>query len=304
MAYVMRAKTVWAGAAIAALFAAATQPCSAAAQPVDLELVIATDVSRSINEEEAYLQRQGVAAAFSSPEVIRAIQLGALGRIGVAYIDWSMDYLNKVIVDWTVIKDKAGAEAFTNALLSAPISIGQRTSISSALQLSSQMIETNALQGTRRVIDISGDGPNNSGLALAPIREEVIAKGITINGLPIIVDNAVYAGGGFFADIDKYYAACVIGGRGAFLIVARGFQDFATAVRHKLVLEISDLKLEPAPKVIKAHARPGARLQLAQAQSPTLRNGPVIVRPPAVRETNCDRPGGGFGGGGFGTFGR
>jgi hypothetical protein len=266
-----------------------------AAEDVDLELVLATDVSRSIVEEEALLQRQGVAAAFRSTEVVRAIQNGALQRIAVAYIDWSNDGLNRIVVDWQLIRSKADAEAFASALLSSGPTYGNRTSISSALLMGTDMLDTNPYQGTRRVIDISGDGPNNMGLSLAPVREEVIAKGIVINGLPIIVDNAQFAGGGYFAEIDKYYAACVIGGRGAFLIVARGFHDFAVAIRHKLVLEISDLVPQPGEARV---IRTAAPMRLAQV--PSLSQGPTIMRAPAVRATDCDRPGAGFGG--FGGF--
>jgi hypothetical protein len=265
----------------------------AAAEEVDLELVLATDVSRSIVEEEAILQRQGVAAAFQSAEVVRAIQNGTLQRIAIAYIDWSNDGLNRIVVDWRLIRNKEDADAFATELLSASTTYGNRTSISSALLMSTALLETNPYEGARQVIDVSGDGPNNMGLSLAPVREEVLAKGIIINGLPIIVQNAQYAGGGYFAEIDKYYQACVIGGRGSFLIVARGFKDFATAIRHKLVLEISDLapSFREEGRVIRA----AAPMRLAQV--PNLNQGPTILRPPAVRETNCDRPGvGGFGG--------
>jgi hypothetical protein len=286
----------------AAFSAAAAAAAAAAGDTVDLELVIATDTSRSIDEEEATLQREGVIAAFRAPEVVRAIQGGNLGRIGVAYVDWSVDYMNKIVVDWQVINSKATADAFADSLAQAPLNPGQRTSISGAIQLATQMLESNRLQGARRVIDISGDGPNNYGLELAPVREETLAKGIAINGLPIIVENAPYAGNGYVPDIDKYYASCVIGGRGAFLIVARGFQDFATAIRHKLVLEISSL----APPV--KYAQTGFLRAAARPQHIQLPTGkaPVIVRPPAVREQNCDRTGGfgGFGGFGPGNFGR
>jgi hypothetical protein len=274
------------------------QPVLAAeGSQVDLELVLATDVSRSINQEEAMLQRQGVAAAFRSPEVIRAIQNGALARIAVAYIDWSNDGLNRVVVDWRLIEDKADAEAFSDALLAAGTTYGNRTSISSALLMSSGLLENNPYEGTRQVIDVSGDGPNNIGLSLAPVREEVLAKGVVINGLPIIVPNAQFAGGGYYAEIDKYYQACVIGGRGAFLIVARGFHDFAVAIRHKLVLEISDLgpRFEPEARVMKANAP----VRLAQAPS-FPHKGPTIMRALPTRETDCDVYNGGFGGGGFG----
>ena len=284
---------------MAAFAAMAPAPAPAAAanptDTVDLELVIATDVSRSIDQEEATLQRNGVIAAFRSPEVVRALQAGNLGRIGIAYVDWSIDFMNKVVVDWQVIHDKPSADAFANALSAAPLTAGQRTSISGAVTMATQMLETNKLQGARRVIDISGDGPNNWGLQLAPVREETLAKGIVINGLPIIVDDAPFAGRGFFPDIDKYYAGCVIGGHGAFLIVARGFQDFATAIRHKLILEISGLE----PPVKYGSGEP-ALIRVAAQRQQLLPPGkaPMIVRPPANREQECDQQLG------YGTFGR
>jgi hypothetical protein len=281
-------------ATLLAAVIAAPQECLAA-EEVDLELVLATDVSRSIVEEEALLQRQGVAAAFRSAEVIRAIQNGALQRIAVAYIDWSNDGLNRIVVDWQLIKGKPDAEAFADALLAASVTYGNRTSISSALLMATDMLQTNPYEGTRRVIDISGDGKNNMGLSLAPVREEVLAQGIVINGLPIIVENAQFAGNNFVPDIDKYYHSCVIGGRGAFLIVARGFKDFATAIRHKLVLEISDLRL---PLREEARVIPAAATTRLAQVSPNLLQGPAIMRAPAQRETDCDAYGafGGFGG--------
>ena len=282
----------------------------AQAVEVDLELVLATDVSRSIDEQEALLQRQGVAAAFRSREVIGAIEAGSLGRIGVAYMDWSIAPFNEVIVDWMIIEDEESAEAFASALLAASPSYGQRTSISGAIQQAAQMLETNDLEGTYRTIDISGDGPNNAGLPLNEIRDQVIAKGITINGLPILSEDAGFQERGYFPDIDKYFVACVIGGRAAFALPARGFQDFAAAMRRKLVLEIS---AAPPPTRFARDDREEhllvriADTRVAQFVSP-VQEGPAagpapLTGPPAQREENCDRFGyGGYGG--FGGFGR
>jgi len=279
-------------------FALLTTPLHAEA--VDLELVIATDVSRSVNAEEAMLQREGVAQAFRSSDVVRAIEMGGIGKIGVAYVDWSTEYINRVVVNWQIISDRESANRFALSLLEAPPTWGQRTSISSVLILGASLIEENDLEGTRRVIDISGDGPNNFGLSLAPIREDVIAKGIVINGLPIIVEGAESAGRGFFPNIDTYYQRCVIGGSGAFLVVARGFDDFSSAIRRKLVMEISDLA--PLPRqdektlLIRTAASPGA----SQALPDLLGNLPVM-RAPSTRDHDCDRWSEGFGG--FNNFG-
>ena len=268
---------------------------TALAELVDLELVIATDVSRSVNTEEALLQREGVAQAFRSAEVIEAIERGALGKIAVAYIDWSTEYINRVVVNWQIIRDRATATGFADALIQAPPTWGQRTSISSVMILAAELIDANEFEGTRRVIDISGDGPNNFGSSLAPVREETLASGIVINGLPIIVDGAEFSGRGFFPDVDKYYQRCVIGGSGAFLVVARGFQDFSAAIRRKLVLEISELT--PGDPIfglslfMHAAATPGGSQAL-----PPLPPDLSILRAPVTREQDCDRWSDGFGG--------
>ena len=219
---------------------------AAAAESVDLELVISTDVSRSIDREEALLQRRGVAGAFRNPEVIRAITSGFLGRIGVAYVDYSSSAFNRIVVDWTVVRDRASAEAFASRLLEAPLTYGRRTSISDAIELAREMIESNALDGTRRVIDVSGDGPNNHGHLVDAVRDATIARRITINGLPIVNRRGVYNSRFYLPDLDKYYRGCVIGGPGAFLVVANSFEDFARAIRRKLVLEISGTTPRPA----------------------------------------------------------
>jgi len=231
------------------------------AQDVDLELVIATDNSGSIDSREARLQRQGVANAFQSPGVVNAIAAGTLGRIAVAYLDWSNHFDNNVVIDWTIIHDEQTARDFAGMLLTAPPSNGRRTSISSAIMSGIELLDGNRFTGARRVIDISGDGPNNYGLALAPARDEALARGIVINGLPIIQDEA--AGGPFGTDdIEAYYARCVIGGEGAFVVAARGFDDFAVAIRHKLILEISGLSpgVLPAAHAVRipAASEPGA----------------------------------------------
>ena len=216
-------------------FAAAAR----AAESVDLELVIATDVSRSIDHQEALLQREGVAAAFRNPAVIRAIGSGILGRIGVAYIDYSSRAFNKVVIDWTVVHDRASAESFAARLLAAPLTFGRRTSISDAIELAQEMIESNALEGTRRAIDVSGDGPNNHGRLVSAVRDAAIARRIAINGLPIVNERGAFNSRFYLPDLDKYYLGCVIGGPGAFLVVANSFEDFARAIRRKLILEIA-----------------------------------------------------------------
>jgi hypothetical protein len=223
--------------AIATVFA----PVAAAREYVDLELVIATDVSRSIDEEEARLQREGVAAAFRSAEVINAIRSGVLRKIAVAYIDYSSLHWNKVVLDWRIIGDAAAAEAFAADLLKAPLTFGRRTSISDALQHSADLLAANDIEGTRQVIDVSGDGPNNFSRLVDEVRDEVLKQRITINGLPIINDRGGIGSRYNLPDLDLYYRGCVIGGPGAFIVVAKNFHDFARAIRRKLVLEIAGL---------------------------------------------------------------
>jgi len=210
-----------------------------AAQAVDLELVITTDVSFSVDDNEARMQREGAVVAFRSPEVVKAIQSGTLGKIAVAYIDFSNANTTRVVVNWQVIHDKASAEAFADAIALARRTDGVQTSISSGIEAATRMIENNEFEGAKKVIDVSGDGPNNEGRFVDKVRDEVVAKGIIINGLPIVTEADkfdVY----YLADLDKYYEGCVIGGPGSFIQVAHGFADLARALRRKLVLEISD----------------------------------------------------------------
>lgn len=232
-----------------------------AAEPVDLELVIATDVSRSIDEGEARLQREGVAAAFLDSGVIGAIGSGPLGRIAVAYLDYSSRPYNRLIVDWRVIHDRASATAFAEALLKKPLSFGRRTSVSDAIAHGVELIEQNAYAGKRRVIDVSGDGPNNHGSLVVTMRDMAVAKGIVINGLPIMNDPGPGLRSRYYLpDLDKYYAGCVIGGTGAFQVPARDFKDFARAIKKKLILEIAGLgainPLNRRPRILKANAAP------------------------------------------------
>jgi len=260
---------------------------------VDLKLIIATDVSRSINDEEALLQREGTAEAFMSPEVVKAIQSGALGRIAVAMIDWSSPEFDRVVLDWTVVSDKASADALAGRIRSAPRTPGRRTSISSALELGALLLEASEknIRATRRVIDVSGDGPNNDGRQLGEVHKEVIAQNIVVNGLPIMDENA----NGYYPGLDKYYAGCVVGGRGAFVVVVKSFKEFAQAMRRKLILEISQnesqirqAENEPQSRALLQNIAAAPQSAPAQAQ---------IIRPGNNEYSEqCDRNGFGFGG--------
>jgi len=256
----------------------------AAAESVDLELVLATDNSQSIDAAEAALQRQGVAAAFRSPEVVRAIQSGSLGRIGVAYLDWSSAPYTRIAVNWRVIRDKASADAFADALLKAPSGFGRGTAIGETIALAAQLIETNELEGTRRAIDISGDGPNNTGRPVAEVRDEIAARGFVINGLPIVTDEyGTGEWGAYYGELDKYYMNCVIGGRAAFALPAKGFQEFAVAIRRKLVLEISEA-LPKAPAIHPPIVKVAATIPSPPSDNP-LRRAPGANQPAPTQ--NC-----------------
>jgi len=225
-------------------------------QQVDVALVIATDVSYSVDEDEARFQREGAIAAFRSPDVVKAIEAGSLGRIAVAYIDFSSYSTNKLIVNWQVVHDKESADAFADALAIARRTLGVQTSISSGLEMAASLLETSGFTATKRVIDLSGDGPNNEGHLVDRVRDEIVAKGIAINGLPIMTEADkfdVY----YLPDLDKYYAGCVIGGPGAFIQVARGFEDLARAIRRKLILEISDAGRPANPLLVNVAATKG-----------------------------------------------
>ena len=245
----------------------------AAEQRVDLELVIATDVSRSIDEREARLQREGTAAALRNSDVIRAIEGGYFKRIAIAYIDYSSAAYNEVIVDWTIIKDRPSAEAFAAKLTEAPLTFGRRTSISDAIEQATRMLDSNAYLGTRRTIDVAGDGPNNHGRLVDEVRAEALAKRITINGLPIISPPGGFGAAFWLDDLDKYYQGCVIGGPGAFLVVARDFKDFARAIRRKLIFEIAQIGPPDQPKLIRANYAKGSAAAIEIANGYTYKKG-------------------------------
>ena len=281
--------------AVLAVLPTPAAPASEVTQ-VDLKLVIATDVSRSINAEEARIQREGTAEAFLNPEVVKAIQSGALGRVAVTMIDWSSPQFDRVVLDWTIVKDKASATALAEKIRAIPRTPGRRTSISSALELGSLLLESSDkdIHATRKVIDVSGDGPNNDGNPMQESHDKTIATGVVVNGLPVMDENA----NGYYPGLDKYYAGCVVGGKGAFVVVVKSFADFGAAMRHKLILEISqnESQIKQALEDLE-----GNRLLVRAAAG----NGNAPATPQVLRPTNnypggCDIYGG-FGGG-FGRF--
>ncbi|HET8727156.1 MAG TPA: DUF1194 domain-containing protein [Alphaproteobacteria bacterium] len=208
---------------------------------VDLELVLAVDVSGSIDDFEARQQREGYLAAIVHPDVLDAIAGGYLRRIALTYVEWSGPGQQRTVVEWRLIDGQESAESFAAALAEAPLSPMLYTSISEAVAYAGGLFDGNGFDGARRVIDISGDGPNNSGQTVAAARAAALAAGITINGLPIMNDRAQPFGlpTPNQLRLDRYYEESVIGGPGAFIVVAENFEAFRAAILQKLILEIA-----------------------------------------------------------------
>ncbi len=225
----------------------------AAAQPieVDVELALMVDVSRSMTPNEVEIQRRGYAEAILSNEVMTAVQSGLLGSIAVTYVEWAGSYTQREIVPWTVIQTPEDARAFAEALSQTFAGGMRRTSISGAIEYATDSLEANAFTGLRQVIDVSGDGPNNQGSHVERARNAALDKGITINGLPLMTNEGL-TGNWDIGALDLYYRDCVIGGPGAFVIPVHEWNEFAQAVRRKLVLEIAGLP--PPAQIIKAQA--------------------------------------------------
>ncbi|WP_310618671.1 DUF1194 domain-containing protein [Flexibacterium corallicola] len=215
---------------------------------VDLELVLAVDISQSMDPDEQKIQREGYIAALTSEEVVAAIQYGPIGRIAITYMEWGGKSEQFIVADWSIIEDEKSAYVFANTIAEAPLRRVQRTSISSALAAAAQLIETNQFAGMRRVIDLSGDGPNNQGGAVTKARDFAVSRGITINGLPLILKEESISWQSML-HLDHYYEDCVIGGPGAFAIPVRSKEAFADSIRMKLVLEIADLAKEKSTLV-------------------------------------------------------
>jgi hypothetical protein len=217
---------------------------------VDVALVLVSDVSRSIDDGEFKMQKDGYFAAFTSPKVLAAIKSGATGSIAVNYIEFSSDTEVKTVVDWTIIRDEASARAFLDKLVNAPRSFYGRTAISSGIDLAVQNLSHNGINAERRVIDVCGDGTNNAGRDVSAARDEAVAAGITVNGLAIINDHPmswtfahVQPPGG----LDNYYRQNVTGGLGSFVVAVHDFQVFGEAMTKKLVSEIASLELPTKP---------------------------------------------------------
>lgn len=229
----------------AAMFAPAA---ARAADEVDLLLVLAVDVSRSIDAAKFQLQREGYAAAVADPRVLEAIRSGRTGRIGLSLVEWSGVGAQKVVIDWSIIADQNSAKGFGDRLLEAPRSFADRTSISGAIAFATGQLVRAPYESSRRTIDVSGDGTNNAGRDVGQQRDEAVGQGITINGLVILSENPMAwnpdhtnpPGG-----LANYYKTNVIGGANAFVMVAENFKSFGQAIIKKMIAEVA--QAEPSP---------------------------------------------------------
>ncbi|MBV9812108.1 MAG: DUF1194 domain-containing protein [Acetobacteraceae bacterium] len=214
-----------------------------AAEPVDVALVLVSDVSRSIDDSEFDLQKKGYSAAFTDPQVVAAIKGGPVGAIAVAYVEFASSYETSKIVDWTVIRDAGSAQAFADKLVGAQRSAYGRTAIGSGIELAMKSLADSGFEAQRRVIDVCGDGTNNNGPDVASVRDTAVAAGITINGLAIINEHPVswtYAHVQPPGGLPNWYRDNVTGGNGSFVLEVHDFKSFGEAMTRKLITEIAD----------------------------------------------------------------
>jgi hypothetical protein len=288
----------WLAAAAAAtlsLFAASDSATAQAPTPtrrVDLELVLAVDVSRSMDEQEHALQRDGYVQAFRHKDVIAALMSGPERRIAVTYMEWAAQTYQ--IIPWTIIDSEAAALAFADKLAAAQPYAERRTSISTALYAASDLITMNDIASHRQAIDVSGDGANNAGPPVEEARDFVLKQKIVINGLPILLNDDPRAMQGYdIPHLDRYYKHCVIGGPSAFIAPVFNLNQLSATIRKKLVMEIAGLEIEPG----------AAPIQFADAEpAPDAPSAPGVVRVQLklpTEKTDCmsgeRRRGGGFG---------
>lgn len=234
---------------------AALMPSLAHSQePVDVEIILAVDVSLSMSPDELEIQRRGYAEALKHDTVIQAILDGVHGRIALTYFEWAGSFSQGVIVPWTLISSAEEAVSVAERLTADPSNRARRTSISGAMDFAGDLFAESAFEGMRRVVDISGDGPNNQGPPVQEARDRLISSGITINGLPLMTSSG-YNSSYDVAELDTYYTECVVGGPGAFTIPVNDWSQFAEAVRRKLVIELAGMEKAPEnAQIIKAQA--------------------------------------------------
>jgi hypothetical protein len=232
-------RTLLRGAGAAAVAAAAPRTARAdEIVDVDMRLVIAVDVSRSIDDDEARLQRKGYLDALADTRVLDAMMGGPLQRMAIAYVEWAGTHYQRTAIDWTLIDSEQAAAAFARQLEASPLTSQSWTAIGAALAYAGAKFDEPLFRSMRKIIDVSGDGKTNNGPPAEIVRDELVKRGIVINGLPILSDRPNF-GRPPETDLDTYYEEKVIGGSGAFMVVAKGFEDFGRAIRHKMTREIS-----------------------------------------------------------------
>jgi hypothetical protein len=244
------------GAAIALVGAAI------AAEPVDLLLVLASDVSHSIDTAKFKLQRDGYMAALSDPRVIEVIRSGPHGRIAICFVEWSGGEEQRVVIDWTLIDGTKAAQDLVSQLDEAPRSFANFTSISAGIDFAMAQLKRAPYHSLRQTIDVSGDGTNNSGRSVIAARDDALAQGVTINGLVILSEQPLeqdpyhtHPVGG----LDAYYRENVVGGQNSFVIVAETFNTFGKAMLNKLIAEIADAEHPVVRRFANLHAWPRSR---------------------------------------------
>jgi hypothetical protein len=230
----------------------ATRAQTPAIMEVDVALVLAVDISYSMDMDELALQRRGYVEAFRAKMIHDAIARGAIGKIAVTYFEWAGFGIEYQVAPWTIIDGATSAQNFASLLEDAPLRRGRRTSISAAIDTGVKLLDSSGVEALRRVMDISGDGPNNDGRPVTQARDEALAKGIRINGLPIMLKRPGYMD---IEDLDIYYEDCVIGGQGSFLLTIREREQFSEAVRTKLVMEIAAVDSAADLPIMKAQAK-------------------------------------------------
>jgi hypothetical protein len=231
-------------------------PLAASDTTVDLELVLAVDVSVSMSLNELKIQRDGYVAALTDPDVLRAIKSGPHGRIAVSYFEWAGVTSQQLIVPWTAISGAEEAAAVAAKLERLPTWQPRRTSISGALDYRADLLARSPYDGIRQVIDVSGDGANNEGRPVTMARDAAVARGVAVNGLPVMAGWSNF-GRNDVARLDEYYDNCVVGGPGAFVIAVNNWNEFPAAIRRKFLLEIAHKPARPIrPPVVLAQTVP------------------------------------------------
>jgi hypothetical protein len=234
----MKRRHLMRAAAGAALVPLAARQALADPIDVDLRLVLAVDVSRSVDAEEYELQKDGYARALTDQRIIEAITSGPMQRIGLCYVEWAGPQMQRTPLDWTLLDGKAACESVSAKITALPYEPHSWTAVGAAMRYAASKFDDGPFHSRRMVIDVSGDGRNNNGPPADIVRDELVARHIIINGLPIVSDKPNF-GRPPERDLDRWYEENVVGGPGSFMIVANGFGDFARAVRNKLTREIA-----------------------------------------------------------------